>query len=148
MLHLQTMSLTIDVSMPNLKSLATNSAGSIRGINTFEEDQVNLMVNSAGNIFMDLKVNQLNSMCNSAGNLFLSGQVIDHQVMLSSIGNLTAFELNTESTTIILNSAGNAQVLASKLLEVTINSIGSVYYKGNPQIVEHINSVGRVYSAN
>jgi hypothetical protein len=140
--------LTIDVSMTDLEALVTNSAGSIRGLNTFEEDEVNLMVNSAGNIFLDINASQLNSMCNSAGNLFLSGQVTEHNVMLSSAGNLFAFELLTDTTTIVLNSVGNAQVFASKLLDVTINSIGSVYYKGDPVIIQHINSLGRIYSAN
>jgi len=140
--------LTIDVSMINLESLVTNSAGSIRGLNAFEEDVVNLMVNSAGNIFMDLKVNQLNSMCNSAGNIFLSGQATDHNVMLSSAGNLNAFDLETENTTIVLNSAGNAYVFVSKTLDVTINSAGSVFFKGDPAIKRQINSIGRVYSAN
>jgi hypothetical protein len=140
--------LTIDVIMTDLKSLVTNSAGSIKGINTFEEDQINLMVNSAGNIILDLKANQLNSMINSAGNLLLSGQVTHHNAMLSSAGNLSAFDLYTETTVIMINSAGNAQVTASKLLDVTINSVGCVYYKGDPVLIQRINSIGRVISAN
>jgi len=140
--------LTIDVRMTELSSLVTNSAGSIKGLNTFEEDQVDLMVNSAGNIYLDLKANQLNSMSNSAGNLFLSGEVAEHKVMLSSAGNLSAFELLTDTTTIILNSVGSAQVFVSKLLDATINSVGSVYYKGDPVIIQHINSIGGVHSAN
>jgi len=140
--------LTIDVVMTDLKSLITNSAGSIIGKNTFEEDHINLMVNSAGSISLNLIANQLNSMINSAGNLLLSGRVTLHNSMLSSAGNLCAFDLNTETTVIILNSAGNAQVTASKLLDVTINSVGSVYYKGNPEIIQRINSVGCVISAN
>ena len=140
--------LAIDVSMTDLESLVTNSAGSIRGLNTFEEDRVNLMVNSAGSIFLNLIVDQLNSVSNSAGNLFLSGQANKHNAMLSSAGNLSAFELATDTTTIILNSAGSAEVFASELLDVTINSVGSVFYKGNPVIIQHLNSIGRVYSAN
>jgi len=140
--------LAVDVGMTDLESLVTNSAGSIRGLNTFKEDQVNLMVNSAGNILLDLEADQLNSMSNSAGNLILSGQVTDHNVMLSSVGNLSAFDLLTDTTIIILNSAGNAQVSVSKLLEVTINSTGSVFYKGDPVLIQHINSIGGVYSAN
>ena len=139
--------LTIDVSMTELSALVTNSAGSIKGLNKFEEDVVNLMVNSAGNIVLELDANRLNSMCNSAGNLFLSGQVTDHNVMLSSAGSLIAFELLTDTTTIILNSAGSAQVCASKLLDVTINSVGSVFYKGDPVIIKHINSIGGIYPA-
>ena len=97
---------------------------------------------------LKLIADQLNSMSNSAGNLFLKGKVTEHNVMLSSAGNLSAFELLADTTTIILNSAGSAQVYASKLLDVTINSVGSVFYKGDPVIIQHLNSIGRVYSAN
>jgi hypothetical protein len=134
--------------MTDFDALVTNSAGSIRGLNTFVEDEITLMINSAGNIYLDLVAGQLNSICNSAGNLLLSGQVTDHHVMLSSAGNLFGFELMTVTSTIILNSAGSAQVSVSNLLDVTINSVGSVYYKGNPDVIQHINSIGRVFSAN
>jgi hypothetical protein len=140
--------LTIDISMTDLERLVTNSAGSIRGLNTFEEDQVTLIINSAGNIFLDLEANQLNSICNSAGNLFLRGQVTDHNVLLSSAGNLFGFELMTDTTVIMLNSAGSAQVYVLKLLDVTINSVGSVYYKGHPQVIQDINSIGCVIPSN
>jgi hypothetical protein len=140
--------LTVDVMMTDLRSLATNSAGSIKGLNTFEENQINLMVNSAGSISLDLKVNQLNSMINSAGNLLLSGQAVHHNSVLSSAGNLNAFDLQTETTTILSNSAGNAHVSVTELLDVTINSVGCVYYKGTPRIIQNINSIGCVVSAN
>jgi hypothetical protein len=140
--------LTVDVVMTDLKLLFTNSAGSIVGLTTFKEDQVSLMINSAGNISLDVEANQLNSMINSAGNLFLSGKVISHNSLLSSAGNLMAFDLQTENTMIMINSAGNANVSVSELLEVTINSVGCVYYKGYPQIIQEINSLGRVISAN
>jgi hypothetical protein len=140
--------LMVDVTMTDLRSLVTNSAGSIKGLTTFEEDQVNLMINSAGNISLDLIANQLNSMINSAGNFLLSGQVVYHHTMLSSAGNLSAFGLDTETTIILVNSAGNAQVTVSKLLDVTINSVGCVYYKGYPDLITHINSIGCVISEN
>ena len=140
--------LTVEVRMTDLKALTTNSAGSIRGLNTFEEDQIRLMINSAGSISLDLIANQLNTLINSAGSLLLSGEVAYHNSMLSSAGSLSAFGLQTETTVIMLNSAGNAHVSVSELLDVTINSVGSVYYKGNPEIKQKINSIGSVISAN
>ena len=145
---LSDVNLTVDVVMTDLKSLTTNSAGSIVGLNTFEEDRINLTINSAGSISLDLKVDELNSMINSAGSLILSGKAIHHNAILSSAGHLLAFDLDTDTTMIILNSAGNASVTVTKLLEVTINSVGCVYYKGHPRIIQDINSIGRVISAN
>jgi hypothetical protein len=140
--------LTVDVVITDLKSLVTNSAGSIMGLTAFKEDQLSMMINSAGNISLDVETNQLYSMINSAGNLVLSGKVNSHNSILSSAGNLMAFDLQTKNTMIMINSAGNANVTVSELLEVTINSVGCVYYKGYPQIIQEINSLGRVISAN
>lgn len=138
--------LTVEVVMTDLKRLTTNSAGNIVGKTTFDADQVTLMANSAGNISLNLFANQLHSIVNSAGNLVLSGEVNTHNAMLSSAGNLIAFDLYTDTSFIMINSAGNAQVRVSSLLDVTINSAGSVYYKGNPTVIQRINSIGRVYS--
>jgi len=140
--------LTVDVVMTDLRSLTTNSAGSIQGLNTFEEDRINLTINSAGSIILDLNVSELNTMINSAGSMLLSGEAVCHHSILSSAGNLLAFDLKTDTTMIILNSAGNASVWVLDLLEVTINSVGCVYYKGHPRIIQDINSIGCVISAN
>lgn len=140
--------LLIEATMTDLKSLATNSAGSIKGLDTFEENKINLVTNSAGNISLDLNATQVNSMINSAGSLFISGRTTYHNSMLSSAGSLSAFELETETTIIMVNSAGSAQVNVSKLLDVTINSIGCVFYKGYPKMIQNINSIGCVISSN
>jgi hypothetical protein len=140
--------LTVDLTMTDLEVLCTNSAGSIIGKNTFEEDIVGLIINSAGNICLDLKAEQLNSLLNSAGNLMLSGEVIDHYAQVSSAGNLNAFDLQTNKTILMVNSAGNANVNVSQLLNVTINSVGSVFYKGYPEIIQHINSIGQLINVN
>ena len=138
--------LTVEVNMTDLNSLTTNSAGNIIGKTAFESDRMTLMANSAGNIALKLFANQLNSILNSAGNLTLSGEVQTHQAMLSSAGSLAAFDLITDTSFIMINSVGSAQVRVSSLLDVTINSVGSVYYKGSPTVVQRINSIGRVYS--
>jgi hypothetical protein len=140
--------LTVDVVMTDLRALTTNSAGSIKGLNTFEEDEINLTINSAGSISLDLKANQLNTMINSAGSMLLSGEAVCHNSILSSAGHLLAFALETDTTMIMLNSAGNASVWVLELLEVTINSVGCLYYKGHPRIIQDINSIGCVISAN
>jgi hypothetical protein len=146
--NLSDFDLTVDLTMIDLEVLCTNSAGSIIGMNTFEEDIVDLIINSAGNICLDLRAEQLNSLLNSAGNLMVSGEVIDHYAQVSSAGNLNAFDLETNKTTLMVNSAGNAHVNVSQLLNVTINSVGSVFYKGYPKIIKHINSIGQLINVN
>lgn len=140
--------LKIEVILKDIETLTTNSAGSIIGKSPFEADYVALIINSAGNISLDIKAEEIVSVLNSAGSLMLSGETPRHYAQVSSAGNMLAFDLKTDTTIIMLNSAGNAQVSALQLLDITINSCGSVYYKGTPKIVQRINSIGQVVCVN
>jgi hypothetical protein len=84
----------------------------------------------------------------SSGDLFLYGSVYNHEAVISSSGDLIAFNLITDTTKIMINSSGDAEVFAARLLYVTINSSGSLYYKGHPKIYQTISSSGRIIDAN
>ncbi|MBN2013413.1 DUF2807 domain-containing protein [candidate division KSB1 bacterium] len=142
------MDLTVSVTLTSLKALATTSAGTITGTNTFTADQVQLKLSSAGDIRLSLNASELESYLSSAGNLYLEGTVTNHDASLSSAGNLYAFNLITQNTDIKVSSAGNARIYVSKNLDATLTSAGSVYYKGYPSIDQSVSSSGRVINAN
>lgn len=144
----QNLNLTVNLTMTDLEELSNNSAGSINGKNKFRADSVRLVLNSAGNISLELESDQLNSSLSGAGNIVLSGEVSKHQVELSGAGNILAFDLTTETTVINLSGAGKAEVRNSQLLDVTISGAGSVYYKGNPTIIQNITGSGSLIDAN
>lgn len=146
--RLSNYNLTVNLTMTDLEELTTSSAGSIVGKNRFSADHVRLILNSAGNISLELEAEELNSSLSSAGNLFLSGSVVEHRSTLSSAGSLHAFNLNTDKTLITLNSAGNAEVYVTQLLDAGLFSVGSLFYKGNPKIISNITSLGRIINAN
>lgn len=141
-------SLTIDIVMTDLKSLSANSAGNIKSTNTFFADDVYLYLNSAGNIQLNLETKDLHSNISSAGNLFLRGKTDNHYAGLYSAGNLYAYDLETITSIVSVNSAGNAFVNVSDFLDATLTSLGSVFYIGYPQITQSINSIGRVVNSN
>jgi len=140
--------LSIDIIMTDLKSLAANSAGNIRSTNTFIADNVYLHLNSAGNIQLNLETKDLHSNISSAGNLFLRGKADNHYAGLYSAGNLYAYDLETSTCIIGVNSAGSAFINVNDYLDATLTSLGSVFYTGYPQITQSINSIGRVINSN
>ncbi len=146
--QISNMHLTVNITMTDLEALTTSSAGTIEGQNKFEADDVSLFLSSAGNIILELEADELYTSLSSAGSLFLCGSVNKHHAVLSSAGSLLAFDLITDTTKITVSSAGNAQIYASQLLDITISSIGSVFFKGNPTITQRITSLGRLYDAN
>ena len=141
-------SLTIDIVLTELKSLATNSAGNIFSTNKFFADDVYIYLNSAGNINLNIETTNLHSNISSAGNLILAGKAINHYSGLYSAGNLNAYNLETDTTHISVNSAGNAFVHVDKYLDAILTSLGSVYYIGYPQISQHTGSIGKVVNTN
>ena len=145
---LTNMHLTVDITLPELKLLHTSSAGCFVGKNTLNCDDLNIFSSSAGNIFLNLQANYLYSNLSSAGNATLSGTVSTHDAIISSAGVLHAFNLYTDTTTISLSSAGNAEVLVNNLLNATLSSAGSLFYKGNPQINANVSSSGILVDAN
>ncbi len=146
--NLSDYNLIFEVTITDIEDFVTSSAGNIVGKNLFTADVVRLVTNSAGNISLDLEAQQLYSMINSAGNISLSGNVSYHQSMINSAGNLNAFSLETDTTTISLNSAGNGQIFVNDLLNATLTSAGSLYYKGNPVIHSSVSSLGKIVNAN
>ena len=141
-------SLTIEIVVTDLRSLSANSAGSIYGQNKFTVDKLFLNTNSAGNINMDVQAEDLYTTINSAGNIFVKGETTNHFASVNSAGNLRAFRLETDTTYVVVSSAGNAEVNVTKYLEAVISSSGSVYYIGYPNIVQTISSLGRLINSN
>lgn len=142
------MNLTVNLTMTDLSELVASSAGSIIGKTKFAAQDVRLILSSAGTIWLELEANYLNSNLSSAGNLFLRGTVKEHYAVLSSAGNLCAFDLMADTPRIILSSAGNAEVHATRLLEATLSRIGSLFYKEHPTICQNISSKGRIINMN
>ena len=140
--------LIINLTMTDLEELVTNSSGDIIGKNIFEADRIGLVINSSGDISLNLKADRLYSRISSSGDLFLSGSATYHEATISSSGDMYAFNLITDTTKITLNSSGDAEVYVSQLLDVKINSSGDLWYKGNPTIYQSISSSGRIYDAN
>jgi len=140
--------LTIDIVLTELKSLAASSAGNITSTNKFFADDVQLYLNSAGNISLEVETTELYSNINSAGNLILKGKTDYHYSSLNSAGNLHAYNLKTDTTRINVNSAGNAFVNVSDYLDVTLTSLGSLYFTGYPSIIQNVSSIGRVVNSN
>ena len=140
--------LIINLTMTDLEELVTSSSGDIIGKNKFTADRVGLVTNSSGDICLDLDADRLNTRISSSGDIYLSGSVVLHEATISSSGDLYAFNLVTSTTKINISSSGNAQVYASRLLDVRISSSGDLYYKGYPTIYKSISSSGRIYDSN
>lgn len=140
--------LTVDITMMDLELITNTGAGTIKSMNSFEVESVQLTLTGAGQIRLELNADQLISSHTGAGYIVLQGEVATHQISHSGAGSIHAFDLMTDTTVISLSGAGKAEVYVAQLLEVTITGAGSVYYIGYPTIVSNITGVGNLIDAN
>lgn len=140
--------LIVNLTMTDLEELVTCSSGDIIGKNKFTGDRVGLVTNSSGDICLDLEADRLTTRISSSGDIYLSGSVDLHEATISSSGDLYAFNLFTYTTKINISSSGNAEVYASRLLDVRISSSGDLHFKGHPTIYQSLSSSGRIIDKN
>ena len=138
----------LNLSVTDLEAVIVNSVGTVEGSGTFEVDYLLFEMNSVGNINIDINTIEVFSVNNSVGTIELSGAASRHNAAVSSVGSIRAFDLETDTTLVSVNSLGDAYIKANLFLHATINSTGSIYYKGYPEIHLYDNSTGRLVNAN
>jgi hypothetical protein len=140
--------LTVNLNMNDIEILAINGVATIIGQNQFHADEIGLVVNGVGVMDLDLNAGVVNSSGDGVSNMILSGTADRHNHTFSSVTRLDAFDLDTDTTVIIISGDANAEVSVSSLLDVTITGNGRIYYKGNPTINTTITGTGQVIDAN
>jgi hypothetical protein len=133
------------VTMRDIKSVRTSSAGDIIGITPVKGDFLELSASSAGNIKLEVYVKEIKANISSSGDITISGEADILNAVLSSAGDLNAFELAVKEADISASSAGDAEINVSERLNARASSAGDINYKGNPKYVDtHSSSAGGI----
>ncbi|UCC81164.1 MAG: DUF2807 domain-containing protein [Candidatus Zixiibacteriota bacterium] len=140
--------LEFDITVTDLEAVIVNSVATIEGNGSFDCDYLVFEMNSVGNINVDINAVEVYSINNSVGTIELSGAASRHNAAVSSVGSNRAYDLETDTTFVVVSSVGNAYVKANAYLHATINSIGSIYYRGYPEIHLEDNGTGRLINDN
>lgn len=139
---------TVYVTFKALEEISCNSAAKIKGKSTINGDELEINVNSAGKVELDVDVKSLEISLSSSGDLLLTGTAEYQETDISSAGKLEAFDLDCRNTKIAVSSGGNAKVTANNELNARANSGGNIRYKGNPdQKNTNTNSGGSISKA-
>ena len=135
------------VTMKDIKSIRTTSAGDVYGETQINSDRLELSASSAGDIKLsEVKANEISIDISSSGDISLSGETDILNADLSSAGDLNAYELRTKEADISVSSAGDADVNVSDKLIARASSAGDINYKGDPRNVDaHSSSAGGIH---
>ncbi len=134
------------VTMKQINSLATTSAGDLYGETPVKTDNLRLTANSAGDIKLEVYAKTVEANGSSSGDITLSGEAESMEASLSSAGDLNAYDFKVKKADVSVSSAGDADIYVTDDLVARASSAGDINYKGNPAKVDaHSSSAGGVH---
>ncbi len=134
------------VTMKDIESAQTSSAGDIVGETPVTAEKLELSASSAGDIKLEIHAREINVDISSSGDMTLKGETDKLRADLSSAGNLKAYELVAKEADINVSSAGDADINVTDKLTARASSAGDIHYTGNPSYVDaHSSSAGGVH---
>ena len=133
------------VTMKDISSLKTTSAGDIIGETPVKTDKLELSASSAGDIKIDVYTKEIEAGISSSGDVTLTGETEFLKANLSSAGDLNAYGLEVREADVSASSAGDADITVTERLRARSSSAGDINYRGNPKYVDaHSSSAGGV----
>lgn len=127
------------VTMKEIKSIVTTSAGDVYGETPVKTDKIELSASSAGDIKIEVTAKEIEVDISSSGDMTLTGEADILKADLSSAGDLNAYDLKVREADISVSSAGDADIYVSEKLTARASSAGDVNYKGDPKYI-NVNS--------
>jgi citrate lyase gamma subunit len=134
------------VSMKEINSLKTSSAGDIFGETPVKTDNLELSASSAGDIKLEVYAKKVEADISSSGDITLTGESDILDASLSSAGDLNAYGFEVREADVSASSAGDADISVSERLKARASSAGDINYRGNPKYIDaHSSSAGGVH---
>lgn len=134
------------VTMRDISSLKTSSAGDIIGETPVKTDKLELSASSAGDIKLEINAKEVEANISSSGDVTLIGEADILHADLSSAGDLNAYGLEVREADVSASSAGDADINVSERLRARSSSAGDINYRGNPKYLDaHSSSAGGVH---
>jgi citrate lyase gamma subunit len=134
------------VTMKDVNSVNTSSAGNIIGETSIKTDNLKVTASSAGDIKLEVYAKNIDVNGSSSGDITLFGEADMLDANLSSAGDFNANNLKVREADVTVSSAGNADLYVTERLTARASSAGDVNYKGDPKYVDaHSSSAGGIH---
>jgi hypothetical protein len=134
------------VTMKEVNSVKTTSAGDVIGEGTINSDRLELSASSAGGIKLAVNAKRISIDISSSGDISVSGETDILRADLSSAGDLNAYDLRSREADVDVSSAGDADIYVSERLTARASSAGDINYKGDPKYIDaHSSSAGGIH---
>jgi hypothetical protein len=138
--------LRVYVTIKDVKSLKTSSAGDLIGETPVRGDNIEIGASSAGDIKIEVYAKIVEVDISSAGDIRLTGEADKLSADLSSAGDLNAGDFKVKEADVSVSSAGDANIFVTEKLVARSSSAGNITYQGSPKAVDaHSSSAGGIH---
>lgn len=133
------------VTLKEVNSLSTTSAGDIIGESPIEADFLRITASSAGDVKLEVYAGEIDANISSSGDVTLNGEADVLEADLNSAGDLNAYNLRVKEADISVSTAGDADIYVTGKLTARAFSAGDISYRGDPDYVDaHSSSAGGI----
>lgn len=126
----------IYVTSPSFEKLSIAGSGKLQSLSKLSSpNTIAIDVAGSGDVVISADAPAIKTGIAGSGSISLNGTTRNFSTDIAGSGDIRAFNLMSETASIEIAGSGNAQVFASKELNVEIAGSGDVSYRGNPPVV-------------
>jgi len=133
------------LSMKQVNGVAVSGSANLTA-GRIQTSALRLVVSGSGKIrIAEIQAQSLSTTISGSGDVEVAaGAVAQHDLHVSGSGTVRMAGVQTLETRINISGSGNAQVDASKVLDVHISGAGDVRYKGAPTLTQHVSGAATI----
>jgi hypothetical protein len=137
--------ITVYASAPDFREISVSGSGKIKSNGKITgSSELSADVSGSGDILLEVDAPKVSTQISGSGSTTMRGTTRDFSIDINGSGDVHCFELLAENTELDISGSGDAEVYASKTLDVEIAGGGDVQYKGNAAVKQNISGSGKV----
>ena len=130
---------------PQYRAIKISGSGKITSNGKITSaNELSTGVSGSGDIIIEVDAPVVKTDISGSGSSTIKGTTKNFSADISGSGDVFCFDLLSENTEIDIAGSGNAEVYASKVLDVTIAGSGDVRYKGTATVSQNIAGAGDI----
>lgn len=131
-------------TVKNLDDLSVSGFSNVQSIQKINSDQLDIVVNGAVALNLDIDVKKLNISINGLGKVNLSGTANSVKIDIAGAGSYEGFDLVVKNAEVSIAGSGLVTLNVSDTLDVILAGAGKVDYKGNPKVTSKVSGIGKL----
>lgn len=138
---------TYFISVPKIDEITIDGKGDVYSEAPIHSDYLQLKINGAGNIKMNLNVAKIKASVAGAGKIELTGSAEEADFSVPGSGKINAEDLKVKKCDASISGVGKISVDVSDQLNSDISGSGNIVYKTAPQkLNENVSGIGHIKS--